>query len=65
MTIKFNGGNMALLCNKCGAVCATGDRIPQFCFSDNACDYLAFCSDKCMQDYIEEIIGRSVIIKNT
>lgn len=65
MTIKFNGGKLALLCDKCGVICATGDRIPQFCFNNDARDELVFCSSKCMQDYIGAIIGRSVIIKNT
>ena len=63
MKIKFNGGRGALLCEHCGAICATGDRIPKQYLLDLNHDDLVFCSKQCRDEYLEEMKSRSVIIK--
>lgn len=63
MRIKFNGGNPALLCNKCSVICATGDRIPKQYRLDLNHGDLVFCSEKCRDEYLEKIKKRCVIIK--
>lgn len=63
MNIKFNGGNLALLCEKCGVICATGDRIPMQYRLDHNHGELVFCSEKCRDEYLEKIKRRCVIVK--
>lgn len=63
MRIKFNGGNLALLCENCSVICATGHNIPAQYMLDHNHGDLVFCSDKCRDEYLEKIKKRSVIIK--
>lgn len=63
MKIKFNGGRGALLCEFCGVICATGDRIPNQYFLDINHGDLVFCSEKCMDAFFEKMKRRSKIIK--
>lgn len=63
MIIKFNGGRGALLCEHCGAICATGDRIPKQYQLDLNHGDLVFCSDKCMEAFLEKMKRRSKVIK--
>ena len=63
MKIKFNNGNRALLCDKCYTIVATGDRIPKEVSTTNESNNLYFCSEKCLEEYIDSIKKRSKVIK--
>jgi ribosomal protein L24E len=63
MKIKFNNGNRALLCDKCCTIVATGERIPKEVSTTNESNNLYFCSEKCLEEYIDSIKKRSKVIK--
>lgn len=52
-----------MLCENCGVICATGDRIPTQYRLDHNHGELVFCSEECRDEYLEKIKKRSVIIK--
>lgn len=49
-TIKFNGGNPALLCNNCRKIIATGSNIPYNAIIKGL-NSLWFCSVECAKEY--------------
>lgn len=63
MKIKFNNGNGALLCDSCRTIIATGHNIPKSCRAQSESNELFFCSQECMDSYIEKIKKRSKILK--
>ena len=59
--IKFNGGNGALLCDKCGVVLATGNRIPGEYKMNPSVNQYVFCSKECMYEWLESMKKRCKI----
>lgn len=53
MRLKFNNGNLALLCDNCGTIIATGRRIPDTVFADGSTN-LYFCSDECKLEFSKD-----------
>lgn len=60
--IKFNGGYGALLCENCGVIIATSDRIPEQYKRTNPNGDLIFCSEKCYNKYLKKHKSRCKII---
>ena len=60
--IKFNGGYVALLCENCGVIIATSDRIPSHYRTNTDCGDLIFCSEKCYNKHLKKHKSRCKII---
>ena len=59
---KFNGGYGALLCENCGVIIATSDRIPEQYKATNPNGDLIFCSEKCYNKHLKKHKSRCKII---
>lgn len=71
MIVKFNGGNLALLCNECHVIIGTGKDIDLWVksgtmpeintaeFTDGYC----FCSNECKNKYLKNIESKCVVLK--
>lgn len=55
MAIKFNGGKLALICDSCGVILATGSEIPKKAFEN---DTVWVCDDECAIKYHKELDKR-------
>lgn len=55
MAIKFNNGNIALICDSCGRILATGSEIPKKAFEN---DTVWVCDDECAVKYHKELDKR-------
>lgn len=60
--IKFNGGKGALLCENCGAVIATGYRIPGHYRVNPTANEYVFCCEECKNKFIKRLEARCVIV---
>lgn len=60
--LKFNGGYGALLCENCGVIIATSDRIPEQYKRTNPNGDLIFCSEKCLHKHLKKHKSRCKII---
>ena len=66
MKLKFNGGHGALLCDHCGIVIATGNRIPDEAFNIGPDDHYYFCCASCAVKWHYELDKKiSVIVPET
>ena len=63
MNIKFNGGNLALLCDQCSVICATGDRIPSDYRTNHNQQTYVFCCEECKQKWLEHKERQCRIVK--
>ena len=51
--IKYNSGNLALLCNNCNTVIATGSKIPNLAQIEGLTT-LWFCCAECANEYYKK-----------
>lgn len=64
MRLKFNNGNLALLCDNCGTIIATGRRIPDTVFADGSKD-LYFCNEECKLKFSKDSETSHVLSQET
>lgn len=60
--IKFNGGYGALLCENCGIIIATSDRIPSHYRTNTNYGDLIFCSEKCLHEHLKKHKSRCKVM---
>ena len=60
--IKFNGGNLALLCEYCYTIVATGRDIPSHYVTNPSENEHIFCSEECKAKYLKKIESQCVVI---
>lgn len=53
--IKFNNRRLALLCEYCDTIVATGENIPDRYVYNTSNDEHVFCSEECKAEYLKEI----------
>lgn len=59
MAIKFNNGDLALICDACGRILATGSEIPKKAFEN---DTVWVCDDECAISYHKMLDKRMYIV---
>ena len=80
MTVKFNGGSGAVLCDNCRVIVASGHKAIELLFVDDPENKYSvndinkrlkimaptkyFCCEECRNEYAKKQKGRYIIVRN-